>query len=231
MKAKILIVDDEPDQISAFSLILKQEGYEVSLAQDAFWALYYHETLHPDLIILDIKFRYEERKGLDILREIRELRNDTTTPIIMLTGLSEGELEWISFRYGAIDFARKTIGTESLLARVKARLPIALSRPNVYNGYLKIDLRTYSVQVRKGDEWRDIHLKPQEFELLRRLVANQGHVMTREALYDLFPDAQDPDNTLNHNIAVLRKMLEPDPTKPQYILTRRGIGYMFKHYE
>jgi two-component system response regulator VicR len=231
MKAKILIVDDEPNQIGSFSLILRQEGYEVILVQDALGALYYHETLHPDLIILDIKFGYEERKGLDILKEIRELRNDTTTPIIVLTGLREDELEWISFKYGAIDFARKTSSTESLLARVKARLPPALSQPNEYNGYLKIDLHSYSIQVKRGDGWKDIHLKPQEFELLRRLVVNQGRVITREALYDLFPDAQDPDNTLNHNISVLRKTLEPDPTNPQYILTKRGIGYLFTRYK
>jgi len=228
MKAKILIVDDDPNQVNALCLILKQEGYEVAFAQDVLWALYYHDTLHPDLIILDIKFGYEERKGLDILKEIRGLRNDTTTPIIMLTGLNEDELEWISFKYGAIDFARKTISTESLLARVRARLPSALLQPNEYNGYLIIDLASYSVQVRKGDDWQDIHLKPQEFELLRRLVVNQGHVVTRGALFDLFPDAKDPDNTLNHNISVLRKTLEPDPTHPQYILTKRGIGYWFK---
>ncbi len=227
MKAKILIVDDEPGQIGAFSLILRQEGYEVVLVQDALGALYYHEILHPDLIILDIGFGYEERKGLDILKEIRELRNDTTTPIIMLTGLSEDELEWMSFKYGAIDFARKTSSTESLLARVEARLPLALMQPNEYNGYLKIDLHSYSVQVKTGDGWKDIHLKPQEFELLRRLVVNQERLVTREALWDLFSDAEDPDNTLNHNISVLRKKLEPDPSHPQYILTQRGIGYLF----
>lgn len=231
MKAKILIVDDVPDQVSALSLILKQEGCEVVLAQDAPWALHYHNTFHPDLIILDIGFGYEERKGLDILREIRELRNDTTTPMVVLTGLREDELEWISFKYGAIDFARKTSSTESLLARVKARLPSALLQPNEYNGYLKIDLHSYSVQVKTDDGWKDIHLKPQEFELLRRLVVNQGCVVTREALYDLFPDAQDPDNTLNHNISVLRKTLEPDPAHPRYILTQRGIGYLFMRYK
>ena len=231
MKAKILIVDDEPDQISAFASILRQEGCEVILAHDVSWALHYHDVVQPDLIILDIQFGYEERKGLDILKEIRERRNDTTTPIIMLTGLSEDELEPISFRYGAIDFAKKTSSTEGLLARVKARLPPVLSRSEVYDGYLKIDLDSYSVQLKKDDEWQDIHLKPQEFELLRRLVVNQGRVIRREKLNDLFLDAQNPDNTLNHNISVLRKKLEPDSSSPKYILTERGIGYLFKSYK
>ena len=227
MKAKILIVDDKLHTVSALSSILKQDGCEVILVQDAPWALYYHETLHPDLIILDIEFGYEERKGLDILKEIRERRNDTTTPIIMLTGLDEDELEPISFRYGAIDFAKKTSSTEGLLARVKARLP-----PLLYaDEYLKIDLDTYLVQVKTDDGWQDIHLEPQEFELLRRLIVNPGQVIRREKLNDLFLDAQDPDNTLNHNISVLRKKLEPDSSSPKYILTERGVGYLFKSYK
>jgi DNA-binding response OmpR family regulator len=89
----------------------------------------------------------------------------------------------------------------------------------------------YLVQVRKDDKWKEIHLQPKQFELLRKLVSNPGRVITREMLYDLFPNAKDPSNTLNHNIAVLRQKLERDPSHSEYILTKRGIGYWFRRYE
>jgi DNA-binding response OmpR family regulator len=231
MKARILIVDDEPEQVSKFALILEQEGCVVYTAQDDREALYFLDEKQPDLMILDIRFGYDERKGLDILREIRELRNDRSTPIIMLTGLGDDELEWTSLKYGAIDFARKSISTKALLERVKARLPPALCRPVAIDGRIRLDMDNYVVQVRKDEKWTEVHLQPRQFELLRKLVSNPGRVITREILYDLFPDAQDPSNTLNHNIRVLREQLERDPSRPEYILTKRGIGYWFKRYE
>jgi len=231
VKARILIVDDEPEQVSNFALILEQEGCVVDSAQDDREALYLLDEIQPDLMILDIRFGYDERKGLDILREIRELRNDRTTPVIMLTGLGEDELEWLSLKYGAIDFARKSISTKALLERVKARLPPALCRPVEIDGRIRLDMDNYMVQVRKDTMWTEIRLQPKQFELLRKLVSNPGQVITREILYNLFPNAEDPSNTLNHNIAVLREKLERDPSHPEYILTKRNIGYWFKRYE
>jgi DNA-binding response OmpR family regulator len=231
MRARILIVDDEPEQVRKFALILEQEGCDVVIAQDDREALYLLEQLQPDLMILDIRFGYHERMGLDILKEIRELRNDKTTPIIVLTGLGDEELEWLSLKYGAIDFARKTIPTKALLERIKARLPSALRRPVLINDRIKLDLDNYAVEVKLDGHWQEVHLQPRQLELLRKLVSNPGQVITREALYDLFPQAEDPSNTLNHHISILREKLEPDPANPQYILTKRGIGYWFQRYE
>jgi DNA-binding response OmpR family regulator len=229
MEARILIVDDVPEQVSTFARILEQEGFEVVLAEDDLCALYRYDEFCPDLIILDIRFGYEERKGEDILREIRA--KDKVIPIIMLTGLSDDGLDALSYNRDADHFVRKSVGTRSLLALVKRCL--RRSRPGLekIDGRLKIDHGNYRVMVEKGGEWHGARLEPKEFEVLEKLVINRGQVVTRERLYEqFFRDTEDPANALNRCISELRKELEPDPRNPQYILTIRGVGYRFEDY-
>jgi len=230
MKAKILVVDDEPEVANSLAQILKKEGCEVITAGDDVEALYYYDEFQPDLIILDIRFDSDERMGLDILKEIRVLKNDKRTPIIMLTGLSEAELEPLSFDLGATDFVRKSISTKALLARVKARLPRALREPIMIDERIEIDLGNISVKVKRNGEWQRVHFEPMEFEVLKKLVSNPGRVIPREVLENLFPDAQNPAATVRRYISELRKKLELDPRNPQYVLTKRGVGYWFKDY-
>jgi two-component system response regulator VicR len=228
VKAKILVVDDEPEVANSLAQVLDEEGYEVITAGDDAEALYYYDEFQPDLIILDIGFGFEERMGLDILKEIRVLKNDKRTPIIMLTGLSEDELEPRSFEYGATDFVRKSISTKALLARVKARLPLAFREVDVICDHIEIDLAKDSVRVKRDGEWESVHLEPKEFKVLKKLVVNRGRVVTREALENLFPDAEDPATTVRRYISELRTKLEPDRRNPRFILTKRGVGYEFK---
>lgn len=231
MKAKILVVDDEPEVASSLAQSLEEKGYEVIIAEDDREALYYFDKVQPDLIILDIRFGpYDERMGLDILKEIRELKGDRATPIIMLTGLSEEELEPLSFNLGATDFVRKSVSTKGLLARIKARLPRAIREPIVIDDRIEIDLSNNSVKVKRGDEWQRVHFEPKEFAVLRKLVLNPGRVIEREVLENSFEDAENQAKTLNSYISKLRSELEPDPRDPQYILTKRGVGYWFKDY-
>jgi two-component system response regulator RegX3 len=229
MKAKILIVDDEPEDVSAFARILKQEGYEVKLAKDDLWALYLYDEFRPDLIILDICFGDNERKGVDILKEIRVLKNDPKTPIIMLTGLADDGLNSLSYNRDADYFVSKSVPTKSLLALVKRCL--RRSKPGFVkiDDRIEIDLGNYRITVKEDGKRQPVHFEPKEFEVLEKLVINRGQVITREELYDqFFSDAKDPANALNRCISELRKKLEPDPRNPQYILTIRGVGYMFK---
>lgn len=231
MKAKILVVDDVPEVAKSLARVLEQQGYRVITAGDDAEALYYYDEFQPDLIILDICFGYDERMGFDILKEIRVQKNDKTTPIIMLTGLSEDELEPRSFDYGATDFVRKSPSTEALLARVKARLPRVLRELTRIDDTIEIDGDSNSVKVKRNGEWQEVHLEPKEYEILIKLVENACQVITRERLYDqFFPDAKDPANSLNRCISELRKKLEPDPRNPLYILTKRGVGYKFKNF-
>ena len=238
MKARILIVDDEPKQISAFARILEQEeGYGVVTAGDDAEAWYLLDEFRPDLIILDICFGYEKRKGLDLLKRIHD--KDEEMPIMMLTGLADpdNELELRSFDLNATEFVSKSESTKVLKRRVKARLPRALREPVVIDDYLKMDLSADRVWVKRDGEWQEVHLEPRELELLKMLVTRPGQVIPRERLWNFFPDAQDPDATLNRYISELRKKLEPDPRHPQYILTEeryilteRVRGYSFKDY-
>jgi DNA-binding response OmpR family regulator len=175
MKARILIVDDEPKQVSSFARSLEQEGYEVVIAKDDLEALYLLEVFQPDLIVLDICFGSNERKGLDILKKICE--KDETIPIIMLTGLSEDELEPRSFKYGAVDFVRKSISAKALLARVEARLPRALRELTVIDDHIKIDKSNHSVKVKRNGEWQSVHFEPKEEGVLIKLVSNPGQVI------------------------------------------------------
>jgi len=231
MKARILIVDDEPEQVSALARILEQESYEVAIAEDDLWALYYYDEFRPDLIILDIGLGGNERKGLDIVEEIRVLKNDKTIPIIMLTGLADVRLPPESIKRDADYFVRKSESTEYHLELVKRCLRRSKPQLVMIDDLIEIDRSSRSVRKKTDSEWERVHLEPKEFDVLDKLVSNPGRVITREALYDnFFPDSEDPANALNRCIYELRQRLEPDPRNPQYILTKRGVGYYFVNY-
>jgi two-component system KDP operon response regulator KdpE len=227
MKAKILIVDDEPEQMGALAQSLRQEGFEVVVAEDDREALYFLEEFQPDLIVLDVLFGTDERKGLDICKEIRELKHDRSTPIIILTGLADDELEWQSLELQADDFVSKSRPTKAILARVKRRLPRAMRELDVIDDRIEIDRAGSWIRVRRNDEWQGIHLEPREKAVLMKLVNNRGHTVTREMLESFFPGANNPAGTVRRYICELRSKLEPDPRNPRYILTERGAGYSF----
>jgi DNA-binding response OmpR family regulator len=229
MKATILIVDDQPDSIRAFAEILGDKGYEVVIAENELEARYYLDERHPDLVVLDIGFPYNERKGLDILKVIR--KRDKTIPIMMLTGLDDDELDPLSYDLDADQFASKSMSTKALLARVKRFLRRERPELESIDDYMEIDRGSRSVRRNSTDGWHLIHLQPKEFEVLDYLVSNARQAIPREVLYDrFFSNAEDPSNALNRCIRELRRKLEPDPSNPRYILTRRGVGYQFEDY-
>jgi two-component system response regulator RegX3 len=229
MKARILIVDDKPDQMRALARCLEQEGYEVVIAEDEVEALYFFDVWKPDLIVLDICFGYEERKGLDILRAIR--KKDKTIPIIMLTVLDDERLDPLSYDLDADQFVSKSTSPEAILARIKRCLRRDKPELEVIDDYIKIDRGDRTVEKRMDGAWQRVHLQPKEFDVLDELVSNACRVIPREVLYDkYFGDAKDPASALNRCISELRRKLEPEPSKPQHILTKRGAGYKFEDY-
>jgi DNA-binding response OmpR family regulator len=230
----ILVVDDEPDFFSLLRRQLLEAGFQVEIAADDLSALYLYDEKHPDMVILDIRFGPDERLGLDILKTIRRDRNDTTTPILMLTSLSSPDIreqvEPLSFDLGATDFVPKSIGPRGLMARIRARLPSVLRQALVIDDHLEIDTVAQTLHRNYKGEWRPVLLEPKEFRILVKLVKNPGRVIERQVLADFFEDSPAPNRVLNRYISELRRKIEPDPSQPEYILTKRQVGYKFKNY-
>jgi DNA-binding response OmpR family regulator len=226
INGRILMVDDELEPLGPLIQVLGRAGYEVLTAEDDNTALYLFDERQPDVVILDIGFGYNERKGLDILKKIRQ--KDETIDIILLTGLSDPQLPTDGFGRGADHFIRKSESPDYILALVARCLRRAKPEVLIIDDYIMIDRRNGSVQKKMNGAWKNVHLKPKEFQLLDKLVSNCGRVVLREVLEDsLFRNAQNPTGTLNKHISVLRKKIELDPKKPGYIILKQGIGYWF----
>ncbi|MEM7345416.1 MAG: response regulator transcription factor [Chloroflexota bacterium] len=234
MQPSLLIVDDEADFLILLSQQLVEAGYQVETAQDELAALYLYDEVQPDMLILDIRFGSDERLGLDILKTIRQDRQDQRTPILMLTSLStpdvREQVEPRSFDLGATDFVPKSIGPKGLLARIRSRLPQALRQRLIIDNYLEIDAQAQTVRRQIDGVWQSISLEPKEFRILLKLVQNPGRVIERYVLEDYFEDTPEPGRVLNRYISELRSKIEPNPSQPDYILTKRQVGYKFKDY-
>lgn len=234
MQPTILLADDEPDFLQLLSQQLAEAGYKVETAEDDLAALYLYDERQPDMVILDIRFGPNERLGLDILKAIRQDRGDTTTPILMLTSLSapniREQVEPRSFDLGATDFVPKSIGPKGLMARIRARLPQALRNVMVIDDYLEVDTQAQTIRRKSNNQWQPVTLEPKEFRILIKLIQNPGRVIERQVLENFFDDTPDPSRVLNRYISELRRKIEPDPSQPEYILTKRQVGYKFRDY-
>ena len=224
--AKILVVDDEASIVTMLAYNLKKEGYDVVTAEDGEVAL---ESENPDLLLLDIMM--PKMDGYEVCRKIREKSN---VPIIMLTARADEVDKVVGLEMGADDYVTKPFGNRELIARVKANLrrsDIAHVTNNEKDGNnqvygdLNIDFDRYEV-TKRGEV---INLTLREFELLTFLATQTPTIFTRENLlekvwgYEYFGDVRAVDVTIRR----LREKIEDDPSKPKYIVTKRGVGYYF----
>ncbi|RJG23731.1 response regulator YycF [Paenibacillus thiaminolyticus] len=238
MHGKILVVDDEQPIADILKFNLEKEGYEVICAFDGGKAVELALSEKPDLILLDLMLPVKD--GMDVCREIRQHLH---MPIIMLTAKDTELDKVLGLEMGADDYVTKPFSTREMLARVKAHLRrqnkasalAAADEQSTDNGEkqgmrlheLLIDIDMYVVY--KNKEMLD--LTHREYELLHYLVRNAGKVMTREHLlqavwgYEYFGDVRTVDVTIRR----LREKIEDDPSKPEYIITRRGLGYMMRN--
>jgi len=231
--AKILVVDDEQPIADILKFNLEKEGHEVICAYDGGEAVELAFKEEPDLILLDLMLPVKD--GMDVCREVRVKLN---TPIIMLTAKDNEIDKVLGLELGADDYVTKPFGTRELLARVKAHLrrqtkaqtaPVqeAEARQGIRIMSLFIDSDMYVVY--KDDAALD--LTHREFELVQYLAKHCGKVMTREHLlqavwgFEYFGDVRTVDVTIRR----LREKIEDDPSRPEYILTRRGLGYMMRN--
>lgn len=227
MERCILVVDDEQSIVDILKFNLTREGYRVLEAYDGEEGYIKAISEKPDLILLDVML--PKMDGFDVCKKIREI---SSVPIIMLTARDEEIDKVLGLELGADDYMTKPFGVRELMARVKANLR-RLSQPaseekgdKMTFGALVIDNEKY--EVSKAGEV--IELTVREFELLKFLAAQPDKIFTRENLlekvwgYEYYGDLRTVDVTVRR----LREKLEDDPAEPTYILTKRGVGYLFK---
>lgn len=236
MHGKILVVDDEQPIADILKFNLEKEGYQVICAFDGGTAVELALQENPDLILLDLMLPVKD--GMDVCREVRQHLH--TTPIIMLTAKDTEIDKVLGLELGADDYVTKPFSTRELLARVKAHLRRQTKAAQIaaadqaeaeekqglqyYNLFIDTDMY---VVYKNGEQ---LDLTHREFELLHYMIRNGGKVMTREHLlqavwgFEYFGDVRTVDVTIRR----LREKIEDDPSKPEHITTRRGLGYMMR---
>lgn len=232
MNGKILVVDDEQPIADILKFNLEKEGYAVTCAYDGAKAVELALAEDHDLILLDLMLPVKD--GLDVCREVRARKN---TPIIMLTAKDSEVDKVLGLELGADDYVTKPFSTRELLARVKAHLRRTVaSAAQTREAPTTLGLKVHNLMidpdmfvVYKNGEGLD--LTHREFELVYYMARNCGKVMTREHLlqavwgYDYYGDVRTVDVTIRR----LREKLEDDPSRPEYITTRRGLGYVMRN--
>lgn len=227
---KILIIEDEPNIRELILYNLKTNGYDGIASEDGIMGITMVHREKPDLILLDIML--PGKTGYEICRELRDEGNNT--PIIMITAKTEEVDKVMGLEYGADDYISKPFGIRELMARIKAVLrryeataDLGGSSDTVISvGDLSINVECHEVKIRE----RSIDLTLKEFELLRYLVENRGHVFTRDQLLNSVwgINYAGETRTVDVHIRHLRQKLSDGDNDEQYIETIRGKGYKVK---
>ena len=220
---KILLIDDDPDLCTLVSALLSRDGYQVQVAYEGQEGLEKANQFQPDLILLDVMMPGES--GWDLCQRLREVGD---IPIIFLSARGAESDIVRGLHSGADDYVSKPFRRHELVARIEAVLRrVRASKPEedtIFNiGDLTINHSLWEVD-RDG---KAIHLTPTEFKLLLLLEQNAERPFTH---HELISTVWGPAQEGNHNllkvyIRQLRRKVEPDPNRPQYIHTKRGIGY------
>ncbi len=227
--ARVLVVDDEAVLVDTIRYKLRREGYEVHVAGDGLEGLRLAQAAVPDLVVLDLML-----PGLDGLDVCRQLRRESTVPILMLTAKDDEVDKIVGLEVGADDYITKPFSLHELVARIRAmlrrsRMQQAVAAPEaeqpIRSGDLEVDLLQRRVLLRGGV----LQLKPKEFDLLAYLMQHRGRVLTRDQLlekvwgYTFVGDSR----TVDVHIRWLREKIEDSPSSPRRLETVRRVGYRF----
>jgi DNA-binding response OmpR family regulator len=219
----VLVADDDPMQAELVRRYLAGDGFDVTVVADGRAALASAADRRPDLLVLDVMM--PELDGLDVCRE---LGGDGGIPIVLLTARSTENDVLLGLYLGADDYVTKPFSPRELVARVRTvlrrtRRPAGNASGSITVGRLHIDPNRHEVSV--GGQAVDC--TPVEFELLHRLATRPGQVLTRRQLLEQVHGGADylTERTVDSHIMNLRKKVEPDPSRPQLIVTVYGVGY------
>jgi DNA-binding response OmpR family regulator len=221
----ILVVEDEMNIARLVRDYLEHAGFEVIVTGDGDSALASARGSKPDLMVLDLGL--PGRDGLDVAREIRRTSN---VPIVMLTARGDEADRVAGLELGADDYVVKPFSPKELVARVRA----VLRRSDAASaGGLEV-LRVADVEVdvprmRVSVGGRPVEVTPTEFQLLATLVRQPGRVFTRGQLLDAIHGVsiESYERAIDAHVKNLRRKVEPEPGRPRYVLTVRGVGYRF----
>jgi two-component system, OmpR family, alkaline phosphatase synthesis response regulator PhoP len=226
MSKRILLVEDEPGLVLTLTDRLIAEGFAVESARDGESGLQRAVSEPFDLIILDVML--PRKNGLDVCRDLRQ--QGVRAPVIMLTARGQVVDKVVGLKLGADDYLTKPFEMMELLARIEAllrRAPVdPLPPADVYQfGPVRVDFR-------KAEVARDglaVELSAREFQLLRYLIEHRENVITRDTLLNAVWGYEHliSTRTVDVHVAWLRQKIEPNPRRPQFILTVHGLGYKF----
>ena len=218
--SRILVVDDEPQILRALQTSLRGAGYDVVTATTGAEALTAAAVQPPDAVILDLVL--PDTRGTDVCRE---LRTWSTVPVIVLSVVGDEDEKVAALDAGADDYVTKPFGLDELLARLRAALRRVdgATEPIVEVGELCVDLAAREVTFAGVP----VQLTPHEFKLLGLLARNEGKLLTHKAiLEEVWGHAYSAESHYLHvYVSQLRRKLEPEPSRPRYILTEPGAGY------
>jgi DNA-binding response OmpR family regulator len=234
MAEKILVVEDELALQETLAYNLKKQGYDVEVTGDGISALEKARSIHPDLILLDIML-----PGMDGFEVCRTLRQESNTPVLMLTARDDEIDRVVGLEVGADDYLTKPFSMRELIARVKAMLrrvrlirqeASATNQPGVPSQLLTfsnlvLDLTRREVRLNEVP----MAMKPKEYELLLYMAQHRNQVLSRENIlekvwgWEYIGDSR----TVDVHVRWLREKIEVDPSDPGRIITVRGAGYRF----
>ena len=233
MGKTILIVEDEQNIVDILSFNLSREGYDTLEAYDGKTGLQLALEQNPDLILLDLML--PEMNGFDVCRKLREA--GSSVPILMLTAREEETDKVLGLELGADDYITKPFSMRELLARVKANIRrnemVAAAGAAAPLGGQRIEHGRIVIDVDLMIAYKDDHpleLTQREYELLKFLASQPGKVFSREALMEHVWNYEGYVGDVRAvDVAVrrLREKVEDNPAVPQFIVTRRGLGYYF----
>ena len=220
---RILIADDDPQFLRALRITLGARGYEVLLARDGQHALEMAIAHKPDIILLDLGM-----PRLDGVQVIEAVRGWSSAPILVISGRSGSAEKVEALDAGADDYVTKPFSMDELLARIRV-LTRRIGQdevdeePVVAFGSVWVDLAAHTV-TRDGV---NVRLTPTEWRVLELLIRNEGRLVTRQTMLSQVWGSEHVTDTgyLRLYISQLRKKLEPEPSRPRYLITDAGMGY------
>lgn len=226
MNPSILLIEDDPNITDFMEVVLDQASYQLTIARTGMEALTAFQTTAIDLVLLDLGL--PDIDGMDLLKILRKRME---LPIVIISARNNEEEKVKALDLGADDYVTKPFGTNELLARIRTALrhknTQAATSPIIENNMLSIDFEKQLV-YKDGQE---IHLTKNEYRILALMFRQLGKVVTYQTLMtEVWGPYSNDSQTLRVNMSNIRKKIETDTLKPEYLVTEIGVGYRLRDH-